>query len=116
MAYTIYGASGTNVDVVVADTKLLRDISNCSVLHGGVSTLGQGVFDTSTECLHILDIRMTVRRMQYKIAYLIGRLGMVGFNLKGPANVTHTVGSVLSIGSEGNSKGRCGRVEDREED
>lgn len=41
---------------------------------------------------------------------------MESLDLETPANVAHTVSGVLGIGGKGNSKGRCGRVKDREED
>ena len=51
MANAVGSTGGTDMDIVPLYTKLLGDVSDSSILNGSVSTLRQGVLDTSTESL-----------------------------------------------------------------
>ena len=51
VANAVDSTGGTDMDIVPLYTKLLGDVSDSSILNGSVSTLRQGVLDTSTESL-----------------------------------------------------------------
>ena len=51
VANAVDSTGGTDVDIVPLYTKLLGDVSDSGILNGSVSTLRQGVVDTSTESL-----------------------------------------------------------------